>query len=327
VAVLWAVTAATMVYWVVDYPDSPAGLALLVALFNLGAHTEPPRLHRHAIGVHLVTLVVSITGALSPEEELSVVQVPVLQVMVAAAWVLGDNVRTRRAYLAELEQKVAGAEARRRAETDKAIAEERTRLARDLHDIVAHSLSVMVVQAGAARRLVGRDPAQVTEALGNIESVGRSSLDEMRRILGVLRGEDEATNLRPQPGLGDLVSLVEQCREAGLDVDVTTSGEPQALPPSVDVSAYRIVQESLTNTLKHAQASTATVHVTHEPEHLSIEIVDRGRLAPTPRVNGGGHGLAGMTERVESLGGTFEAGPRLGGGFRVRARLPLRDVR
>jgi signal transduction histidine kinase len=235
--------------------------------------------------------------------------VVMLAVMLLVRRVLGD--RERRVQLAERERDLAAREA---------VVAERARIARELHDVVAHSVSVMVVQAQAGPRLP--DEERVRDAFGSIETTGREALVELRRLLGVLRGGEEHAATAPQPGLASIEALVEQVREAGLRVDLRVEGEPAALPPGIDLSAYRIVQEALTNALKHAGRAEAEVIVRYETAAVELEILDNG-IGPHTRVNGSGHGLVGMRERVALYGGLLEAGSRNGHGFAVRARLPL----
>jgi signal transduction histidine kinase len=206
-----------------------------------------------------------------------------------------------------------------------AVGEERARIARELHDVVAHSVGAMVAQAQGAGRVLDRDPERAREALAAIERTGRNALDEMRRSLGVLRRTDADAPLAPQPGMDGLGALVAQARDSGLEVELVTEGEPAPLPAGVDLSAYRIVQEALTNTLKHAGPVRARVAVRYAGDELELEITDDGAPGP-PRaqaVNGDGQGLLGMRERVALYGGELEAAHRPEGGFVVRASLPL----
>jgi signal transduction histidine kinase len=202
-----------------------------------------------------------------------------------------------------------------------AVAEERGRIARELHDVVAHSVSVMVVQAQAGPRLLN-EPEQARGAFRSIEASGREALVELRRLLGVLRTENEQPAVGPQPGLSSLESLLGQLREAGLPVELRVEGEPVQLSPGIDLSAYRIVQEALTNTLKHASGSQAEVTIRYGTSLLELEVVDNGLGSPAS-VNGSGHGLIGMRERVALYGGLLEAGPGDVGGYAIRAQLPL----
>jgi signal transduction histidine kinase len=205
--------------------------------------------------------------------------------------------------------------------TATAIADERARIARELHDVVAHAISVIVLQARGGRRMLDDDPGETRAALDAIEHAGEQALVEMRRLLGMLRAADERAALVPQPGLARIEDLVAQVSAAGLPVDVYVEGEPRELPPGVDVSAYRIVQEALTNALKHAGPARATVRLRYGNDALELEVVDTG--AGTGSEGGSGHGLVGIRERVGVYGGEIEAGVRADGGFGVRVRLPL----
>ena len=237
------------------------------------------------------------------------------------AWVLGDSMRYRRGYYAALEDRAARLEAERDAQAKVAAAAERARIARELHDVIAHHVSVMVVQADGARYALRSDPRTTETALAAIAGTGRQALTEMRRLLGVLRTAGDQAALAPVPGLGELRELLDQARGAGLAVTYTLSGTPRELPEGAELAAYRVVQESLTNTRKHAGlAASAAVTLRYEPDGLSVEVTDDGMA--TAAGDGGGHGLAGMRERIEMYGGTVEAGPQAGGGFRVLARLP-----
>ena len=225
--------------------------------------------------------------------------------------VVGD--RERRIQLAERERVVVAREA---------VVEERARIARELHDAIAHDVSLMVVQAGAERRVLDAEDGSTREVLETIEEIGRSSLDEMRRLVGMLRS-DEGDPLSPQPGLRDLAELAAQVRAAGLPVELVVEGERRPLPAGIELSAYRIVQEALTNALKHAGAAQAVVRVRCGVDSLGLEIADDGAGTAEVPVAGGGHGLVGMRERVALYGGRLDAGRRPGGGFEVRVQLPL----
>ena len=234
------------------------------------------------------------------------------------AWLAGRGVSTRTRLTEELHEAAVQAKESHDEELARAAAEERRRIAREMHDVVAHSVSVMVVQAGGARRILATDPPRAVEAAAHIEEVGRAALAEMRRLLGVLHHSDERA---PQPTLRELDALVERTRAAGLPVSLTVEGEPRSLPAGMDLAAYRVVQEALTNAIKHAGAAATEVTVRWEPAHLELEIVDSG--APAANGSGGGHGLVGMEERVRLYDGELRAGRRDGGGFEVIARLPL----
>jgi signal transduction histidine kinase len=238
------------------------------------------------------------------------------------AWFFGIALGTRTEQTRELQLRVEAVERDRARAAERATAEERSRIARELHDVVAHSVSVMVVQASGVRRLLKDDQEREREALVSVEQIGRQALTEMRRMLGVMRtGEDQPAALAPQPGLQHLDRLIAQVEEAGLPVTLHIEGERPDLSPGVDLSAYRIVQEGLTNALKHAKGAHADVVIRYVDGLVQLEIADDGIGSPngTP----GGHGLVGMRERVAVYGGTLEAGPRDGGGFVLRAELPV----
>jgi signal transduction histidine kinase len=241
------------------------------------------------------------------------------------AWVLGDRTRTRRAYLAQLEDRALGLEHEQEERVRRAAEEERNRIARELHDVVAHNVSVIAVQAGAAR-LTSEDPSEpAAEALRLIERTARSTLAELRALLGILRKDDgEIARRAPQPTLAELGSLVNRAREAGLHVDVRTEGALDRLPAAVDLSAYRIVQEALTNVMKYAPGAAVHLAVRRTEREIGIVVVDDGPGA-SPESQGG-RGLIGMRERASLVGGRLDVGPALGGGFRVEARLPAQGA-
>jgi signal transduction histidine kinase len=270
---------------------------------------------------------------------------------IAVAWIVAETVRNRRVRWAELNARAERLEREREQEARRAVTEERLRIARELHDVVAHSMSVIAVQSAVGGHVMDTQPEEARQALAAIESTSRSALTEMRRLLGVLRQDGEpAGSLVPAPGLADLAPLVAQVGEAGLKVWVQVDGERAPVPPGVDLSAYRIIQEALTNVIKHAAASSACVTVRYEPGAVTLEITDDGSAEPdgtSPRAGPGeragegraggrgdpdvpspgtGHGIIGMRERVAVFGGQFTAGPQPGGGFRVFARLPFPEV-
>jgi signal transduction histidine kinase len=235
-------------------------------------------------------------------------------------WTIGYAVGRHRAYERELRLHQA-----RQAETElekarRGVTEERMRIARELHDVVAHSMSVITVQAGFGHLVIDDQPAKARAALGAIETTGREALAEMRQLLGMLRDDGPAA-LAPAPGLGELEHLVAQTAKAGVRVQVKITGTPRPLPPGIDLSAFRIVQEALTNVVKHAETASCHVAIAYAERELSIEITDEGR--GSPNANGHGHGLIGMRERVHLYGGTVRAAPLPGRGFRVAASLPV----
>jgi signal transduction histidine kinase len=239
----------------------------------------------------------------------------------AIAWVAGVVLRTRAEQAEEAEQRAAAAVRERETAARVAVAEERSRITRELHDVVAHAVSVMVLQVGAVRHRLPDSLGEDKEALEAVEHMGRSALTEMRRLLGVIHDGDRDVEFSPQPGLDRLDTLIEEVRLAGLEVWLHRIGEPIAVPRAIDLSAYRIVQEGLTNCLKHARATRADVTVRYAPDDLEIEILDDG-VGPTVS-DGLGHGMMGIRERVKIYGGDMSTGAAPGGGFRLDVRLPI----
>jgi len=242
-------------------------------------------------------------------------------VWLLAAWATGRTVRSWRHKNLALERANRELAEQRELQAQAAVTVERGRIARELHDVVAHNVSMIVVQAGAAARVLRGEQPDVRNALDVIASTGRETVDEMRTLLGVLRSDDGPAALKPQPGLADLEQLVSGIREAGLPVTLRIEGSPRPLPPALDLSAFRIVQEALTNTLKHAGPASARVTVRYEDSEVTLEITDTGR-GPHGG-HGTGHGLVGMRERAAMLGGKLETARGDGCGFTVRARLPV----
>jgi signal transduction histidine kinase len=237
-------------------------------------------------------------------------------------WGAGRVVRSHSQLTAELHEAALRATEAREAEAATAAAEERRRIAREMHDVVAHSVSMMVVQAGGARRILDRDPERAVAAAELIERTGREALAEMRRLLGVLHPGEHA-EYTPQPSLRELDALVERTRVAGMPVSLSVDGERRELSAGLDLAAYRVVQEALTNALKHGGGAPTDVQVHYRADAVEIRIADRGGGTVTARLGGTGHGLVGMRERVRMYGGDFQAGRRRGGGFEVHVRLPL----
>jgi signal transduction histidine kinase len=246
-------------------------------------------------------------------------------VLFGGAWFAGRLVQKRQLYAQAFAERARVLELERDANARVAAAEERVRIAREMHDAVGHSVSVMVVQAGAERLALGEERPATREALLAIERTGREALAEMSRLLGILRKDGEGLSLAPRPSLAQIDALVQTVRDAGVPVALSVEGKPTELPPGVDVSAYRIVQEALTNVVKHAGPATATVVVRYGRRAVEVEVTDDGRGSVNGSTNG--HGLVGMRERIEFHGGTLEAGGRRTGGFAVKARLPLETVR
>jgi signal transduction histidine kinase len=247
-------------------------------------------------------------------------------ILVAIAWLAGYALRERAQQAEAAEERARIAELEREAASRVAVAEERTRIARELHDVVAHALSVMVLQVGAVRHRLPGGLDEDRDALEGVEQAGRNALAELRRLLGAMRREDDGLDLTPQPSLASLDALLEQVRHAGLPVELHVEGEPAVLPAAIDLSAFRIIQEGLTNALKHAQATRAEVTVHYRPEALELEVRDDGR-GPAATGNGHGHGLVGIRERVKIYGGEMTVGAAAGRGFVLRTRLPLESRR
>jgi signal transduction histidine kinase len=237
-------------------------------------------------------------------------------------WLAGFSLSGRAEREADLARRAQVLEEEREQQALLAVAGERARIARELHDVIAHSVSVMTVQAGAARLLLAQDPEQAREPILAVEQTGREALAETRRLLGILRSDMTEAELEPQPGMASLDTLVERTRRAGLPVELTIEGDPVKLPAGLDLTAYRIVQEALTNAIKYAGPANAWVTIRYGQDAIDLEISNDGRTLESQN-GSGGHGLAGMRERVSMYGGTVEAGPHPVRGFVVRARLPL----
>ena len=299
------------------------GPAILVAVYSVAAYSDR-RVSLAGLAVAEVGLVaVQLTpGRFERSTFLLFVGV------VAVAWLLGHFVGDRQVYAAQLEERTAELEQAREELARRAVAEERLRLARELHDVVAHAMSVIAVQSGVGAHVADSRPEEVGKALAAIEATSRSALIELRRLLGVLRqdGEPQAS-LTPAPGLANLEGLLAEVAKAGLAVRLRVEGAPVPLPAGLDLSAYRILQEALTNVVKHAGPAHAQVTIRYRDHEVAVQVIDDGRgvaaVAADGRRGRTGHGLIGMAERVAVFGGDLEVGPRPGGGFRVAARLPL----
>jgi signal transduction histidine kinase len=308
---------AALAYWLTDYPRGPAGFpALIVALVSaVLAGRRAFAWGTLAVGYLGFTVLPPLLGQESWDAG---------RALGLAAWLLvlgtgAEIIRSRRERRAELAH-VQAEEARRRA------SEERLLIARELHDVLAHNISLINVQAGVALHLLDERPDQARPALAAIKDASKEALGELRSVLDVLRRSGDGTTAprAPTAGLRDLPGLAERTRAAGLDVTLDVSGEARPVPAGVDLAAFRIAQEALTNVVRHADAASARVRLDYGNEHLTVQVDDDGDPgAPVPSREGGGRGIAGMRERVQALDGTFEAGPRPGRGFRVRARLPI----
>jgi signal transduction histidine kinase len=295
------------------------GVSWMCGLYGLAVWTD---LAQFLVGIGVLVagnwIAFFVAGGGDPQSPGIFTWVPILAMVLARGAVRGRQLQAEahaaRAELLEREQELRANEA---------VAEERARIARELHDLVAHNVSVMVVQAGAERHALRDQQSSTYAALTSIEQAGRQALAEARRLLGMLRRNGHTEGLEPQPSIEHIDLLVEQVERAGLPVSLAVEGERAPLPAGVDLCAYRIVQEGLTNALKHAGPAHAEVVLRYEPRSLDVEVRDDGRGAAARNGDCSGHGLIGMRERVALYGGALETGPRAGGGFEVRARLPL----
>jgi signal transduction histidine kinase len=285
---------------------------LLLAVYSGAAHTSG----RRTLLAGAMTVGIFVTAFLMGDTGVTADAMVFYAIVFGGPWVAGRAVHQRRLNERELQLEIGKAAA--------AIVEERARIARELHDVVAHSISVMVIQARGGRRVFESEPADAREAFAVIESTGQQALDEMRRLVGMLRSGEDTLPLAPQPSLKELGTLVEQVRAAGLPVQLAVEGVPRDLPPGVDLSAFRIVQEALTNALTHAGPARARVVLRYLADELELEISDDG--PGTGDDVGSGYGLVGMRERVSVYGGELQAGRQPGGGYALRVRLPLRSA-
>jgi signal transduction histidine kinase len=313
----------SFVQWMAEVDLVPANAAVLMALYTVAAD----RSFRWGLAALLVGELGASLAAVrywgdGPVFRSSLL---VLSVIVASVWILGLHMRTRRAYLRSVEERAARLERERDTEVQIAMAAERARIARELHDVVAHNVSVIVVQADGAGFAIDRDRDRAKQALQTISTTGRQALAEMRRMLGVLREQDDAGPYTPQPGVAQLTELVEQLRGAGLPLDFAVEGVPMEMSEGRQLTVFRIVQESLTNTLKHGGPKvTARVCLHYGDDAIEVRIIDDGRGAAALD-DGRGHGLLGMRERAAVYGGRVHAAPRAGGGFEVTAWIPVRE--
>jgi signal transduction histidine kinase len=317
VTVLVVMAGLLVVWGATGAATSGAGIPVMVALYTVAAY-RPAR-----VSVPVGVLTVGWLLGVQLQVADTAADLVELVATCAAAWWLGSNTRTRRSQSEALAAYAQQLTATQEQLADQRVAEERLRIAREMHDIVAHSLGVVAVQASVAEHLLDQDPGQARASVATIKEVSRTGLTDMRRTLGVLRGDDEPVDRVATPRLSDLPELV-QTHASGsqLDIDLRISGQPAApLDPALELSVYRVVQEALTNACKHAPGSDVTVDVTYGPGAVDVEIVDDGSDTPLD-LPGSGNGVAGMRERVGMFGGTFEAARRIGGGFRVRAHFP-----
>ena len=324
---LAAATTLGFAYWVLDYPNGGAAFAIVVLLYSAAAHIDDRRSSSRVLIVFTVTLltVLGLGYWWDGEDEVTIGLIVFNLIGFQLAWLVGDSVRHRRKRFEELEHQVKESKQQNREQTARALEAERARIARELHDTVAHSMSVVIVQAEGAQRLLKTNPDASEQALRVITDVARKNLADIRGTVAALRSHGEAhEDLAPTPTLSDVDQLIEQCRRSGLDVTMSVEGGKRELPTMVELSGYRILQESLTNTMKHGgPTAAADITIAYEPNALHIRVRDDGRGAasePTPET--AGHGIIGMRERVELFGGELAAGPLPGGGFGIDARIP-----
>jgi signal transduction histidine kinase len=316
---LLAVVVGAYALWhLLGYTGGPS-LAFFVAMYGVGRYTAELRTSLIAV---LTAAAIVVAAAIYDGDEIADL-VLAATVVPFLPWYIGRRVAARRDYLRLLEDRAALLERERVAELRQAIEEERRSIARELHDVVAHRVSLMTVQAGAAQVILDEDPRRAAKAMNDVEDAGRAALDELRHLLDVLGPRSGEQPRAPAASLADLPAIAERMEDAGLAVSLFVEGLPDNLPTRVDLSAFRIVQESLTNALRHAgPGATATVRVAVDGDELCLDVVDDG-AGGSSWTGGSGRGLAGMRERAELLGGWFEAGPAEAGGFRVRAGIPL----
>jgi signal transduction histidine kinase len=293
----------------------------VIAIYSCGRYARG----RAALAAAVIVAAAIPLAAIEPGNPVTVSDIAFFVMFFGGPFAAGRIIRRRSERERGLEGRAAELERDRDARAREAVVEERTRIARELHDVVAHAISVMVLQARGGRRMLAEDPDETRVALDAIEHSGEQALAEMRRLLGMLRQDDEQLSLAPQPSVARIDDLVARVLATGLPIDLTVEGEAFELPPGIDVSAYRIVQEALTNALKHAGPARAHVVLRYAPDALEVEILDDG--AGTGNGGGSGHGLAGIRERVAVYGGELESGARPEGGYALRARLPLRPAR
>ena len=293
-------------------------VAEIVAFYSLGAHET----ERRSVAAYVLSVVVGLVPAAILNSTPG--SVGAVLVWTFAAWLVGRIIRSWRSRAEALERANRELEQQRELQAEAAVAVERGRIARELHDVIAHSVSQMTVQAGAVRRLLLPEQERERETLESVEATGREALTEMRRLVGLLRERDEEADLAPQPSLSRLDALLGSMRERGLEVDVVVEGKARELPPGVDLSAYRLVQEALTSSIRAGSPGHAWVAVRWRDRELELEVGNDG--LPDPAANGFARGLPGMRERVALVGGTLETGRRDGGGFVVRCHLPLESA-
>ena len=318
--VFWLIAGIAFIQWLADVPLA-SDAALLIALYTVAEYQHRTRALIAAGVLEVGVILASVRFALPGESLVS--SLVFLTGMVTAALFVGMTLRARRAYLASVVDRAARLEIERDHQAQLAATRERTRIAREMHDIVAHSLSVIIALADGASLSVDQDSVAASEAMRTVSATGRQSMAEMRRLLGVLRDDQEPSSRAPQPGLDQVPELAERLRKVGPRLELVVVGRPRSLPPTEDATAYRIIQESLTNVMKHATGATEVcLLLSWQADELQIEITDDGQPADLNGISRG-HGLNGMSERVAMFAGYLTAGPLERGGWQVKAQLPV----
>ncbi len=321
--VFFVILAAWVVERGLNYPETLAWTGLIIAFYAIGA--ELPRRSSLRIGGITALFILGWTGiGVATLETISGVSLVTTMIITVTPLLVGREIREQRRRVDDMRERVERAERDREEKAYRAVADERTRIARELHDVVAHQMTVMTLQAEGARRIADGSDPRVVQALETISDAGHSALTEMRRMVGLLRAPEEASQTEPLPRLAEVEQLVEKVRAAGVPVDLEVEGDVRRLTDGTELSAYRIVQESLTNSVRHGGPDvTATVAIEYKEDHLNLLILDNGRGASAESSDEVGHGIVGMRERITVLGGEFSAGPRTGGGYQVHAIIPI----
>jgi signal transduction histidine kinase len=321
--VFFLILAAWFVERALDYPETLAWTGLVIAFYTIGAELS----RRSSLRIGGITALFILGGTaigVATLETISGVSLVTTMIITVTPLLVGREIHEQRRRVDELKEQVEQAERDREEKARRAVADERTRIARELHDVVAHQMTVMTLQAEGARRIADGSDPRVVKALETISDAGHSALTEMRRMVKLLRAPEEASQTEPLPRLAEVEQLVEKVRAAGVPVDLEVEGDVRRLPDGTELSAYRIVQESLTNSVRHGGPDvTATVAIEYKEDHLNLLILDDGRGASAESGDDVGHGIVGMRERITVLGGEFSAGPRTGGGYQVHAIIPI----
>jgi signal transduction histidine kinase len=323
--VFFVILAAWVVERALNYPETLAWIGLVVAFYTIGA--ELSRRSSLRIGGLTALFILGGTGiGVATLETISGVSLVTTMIITVTPLLVGREIREQRRRVDDMRERVERAERDREEKAYRAVADERTRIARELHDVVAHQMTVMTLQADGARRIADGSDPRVVQALETISDTGHSALSEMRRMVGLLRAPEEASETEPLPRLAEVGQLVEKVRAAGVSVDLEVEGDVRRLADGTELSAYRIVQESLTNSVRHGGPDvTAKVAISYSEDHLNLLILDDGRGASAEGGDEVGHGIVGMRERIAVLGGEFSAGPRTGGGYQVHAIIPTKS--